>query len=162
MYVFPMTVGSGSLFISPVASSNSSQLDNGLLISSAFAKLVAFWICNTTGLVGGLVFPMIISSLMLARVIINWTGINSVLGLSCGFVALTTAIVPSPFAFVLLSYISLTLGQQGLTPILATALTSYLCFVGVGIPQAFLAVKAKNEAKEKKLEEESEETTATV
>ena len=144
MYVCPMSVGSGESILGPVVQfTATNQMNAGLLISSAFTKLLAFWICKESGLVGGLVFPMLLSGLMVAGAFQIWTNVNFILAFSTGFIALVCAIIPSPFSFILLSFMSLVLGQQGLTPVFTCAFTAYLCCIGVGIPQYLMSLSAK-------------------
>lgn len=144
MYVFPLTVGSGSIAISPVVSNSvAGQLSPGLLVCSSLAKMVAYWICRCFGLVGGLVFPMLLIGTTMGQVFAIWTGVNEVLAISAGFVGMTMAMVPAPFSFCFLAYFVSSFGQQGLVPITACAFVAYLCCVGLGIPQGLQKLARK-------------------
>ena len=148
MYAFPLTVGSGSAMLGPVIhNAAESKLSVGLLLSSAAVKMVAYWICKESGLVGGLVFPMLLSGLLVGQVMAIWTGVNDSIAISCGFIALVTALVPAPFTFVLMAYFCMVVGQQGLVPIFACGFTSYLCCIGIGIPRALMRLSKSRKSR---------------
>ena len=66
-YVFPLTVGSGEAVMGPVVQ-GSASLSSGLLISSAFMKMVTFHTCSA-GLVGGTFFPLLLTELLTGQAV---------------------------------------------------------------------------------------------
>jgi H+/Cl- antiporter ClcA len=64
MYVFPLTLGDGSVQLGTVLK-YPSEIGNDVLAASVFAKLLSYWICAECGFVGGIFFPCLLTSVML-------------------------------------------------------------------------------------------------
>lgn len=141
-FLFPMSMGPGDIMIGPIIKGSlDKSLDQGILISSAFIKMLSFWITTSGGLVGGIFFPTLSMGLMVAEAFYQWTNVNHVVATSCGFIALSTAFIPTPATLVMLSFLSFVVGPQGMFPIFACGLVSYLFFIGIGVPQFLLSLR---------------------
>lgn len=152
VYIFPMTLGSGTQIMSPVIALGG-QLSTRLLIPSMIAKSVSFWACKEGGLVGGIIFPLLLIGVMASSVAVNITGVDSGLAINCSFAAVAAAFVPLPVFWILLTFLSFLWDQEVLFPIYTSVGTAYLMFVGIGTPQALMKLAAKRRAKQKKNEE---------
>ena len=75
---------------------------------------------------------------------INITGVNPIVGVSCAFISMSASFIPTPFFLILLAISSLSVGPQGLIPIYATAMTSYLFCIGIGVPQGLVHLSKRN------------------
>lgn len=85
---------------------------------------------------------MLSTSSMLGAVFMNITGVNPFVARSCALIALGAALVPAPFMLSVLSLSVLMVGPQGLVPLFATAASAHLLCLGLGWPQALVAVAA--------------------
>ncbi|GAX81521.1 hypothetical protein CEUSTIGMA_g8949.t1 [Chlamydomonas eustigma] len=150
MYVFPLTIGDGSVQLSTVLS-EPGAIGSSVLAASCFAKMLTYHVCNQTGFVGGIFFPCIIMGSMMGGVFQNITGVNPVVAVSCSFVCMCAAFIPMPFMLVILTTSSLMVGPQGFIPIFTTVITAYLFCIGVGVPQGMLALSAKKQQEQPEL-----------
>jgi H+/Cl- antiporter ClcA len=139
-----LTDGSGQL---PTVMAQPAAIGSRVLAASAFAKALAYHLAGECGFSGGLFLPMLSMSTLLGAVIVNETGINPVVALSCSSIALGASLIPAPAMLALLANSLLLVGPQGLIPIAATAFTAHLLCMGVGLPQSLLAAVARRKAK---------------
>lgn len=139
-YIFPLTLGTGEAQLRSVVQLGP-QLSSGLLVSSAFAKMLTYWICASGGLVGGIIMPIFLTGTMMGSAVSQWTGTNYAVALACATPSLAAAFVPFPQFWIWLIFLTFMLGVKLLFPIYASVFTAYIIFVGLGVPHALLALR---------------------
>ena len=138
-YIFPLTLGDGSAQIGAIISERSGRnISTPVLVSSCFAKMLAFWISQEFGFVGGLFYPILLVSSIGGRVIVNEFGTPWAMTMACSLVAIPSAFTPMPFALLVLATSLFNMSSRSSVPVLVTVVTANVLFTGIGIPQAML------------------------
>ena len=138
-YIFPLTLGDGSAQIGAIISERSGRnISTAVLVASCFAKMLAFWISQEFGFVGGLFYPILLVSSMAGRVIVNEFGTPWAMTLACALVAVPSAFTPMPLASLVLATSLFNMSSRSSVPVLVTVVTAHVLFAGIGIPQAML------------------------
>lgn len=141
-YIFPLTLGDGSFQV-PAVIAGGGEISTAVLISSAFAKMLTYWISNECGFVGGIFFPLLLMSLLCGRAVVNEMGSAVVPTLACGLIALPAAFIPMPLTTMLLGISTFNLSSRGGIPVLVCAITAHALFAGLGVPQKLLSLGTK-------------------
>mmetsp|Transcript_25529 Transcript_25529/g.73828 ORF Transcript_25529/g.73828 Transcript_25529/m.73828 type:complete len:431 (+) Transcript_25529:2-1294(+) len=141
-YIFPLTLGDGSYQIGTVIVGGG-NISAAVLVSSAFVKMLTFWISNETGFVGGVFYPLLIIGSFIGRVFVNEIGWSWGSCMAPSLVALTSAFVPVPFGMMVLSMSVFNLSSRGGISTLLCVVTAHLLFAGIGIPQRMINKKTK-------------------
>ena len=130
-WALPLTMGDGSLpLILPVT--YASEADNGVMATSCFFNIIAFWVSVETGFVGGIFTPLLYSGSLLGGVFSNISGINAEVARSCSFVALAAALIPAPLTLVVFAASIFRLGAPYFAPVMACCFTAHILFDGTG------------------------------
>jgi len=145
-YVFPLTLGDGMVQLPIIIGKDGADISTAVLVSSGFAKMLAFFIANECGFVGGLFFPLVLISSIGGRVIVNELGTPWATTMACALVALPAAVAPVPFALMVLATSAFNLSSKGSIPVLVCIVTAHTLFVGLGIPQKLVPSGRKAEA----------------
>lgn len=144
-YIFPLTLGDGSYQLGTVIR-NGESISTSVLISSAFVKMLTFWVSKECGFVGGLFYPLLIISSMTGRVFVNEFDAPWAISMACSLVALAAAFTPMPFAMMMLAISAFNLSSRGGIPTLVCVVVAHMLFVGIGFPQKLMSMKKKKDA----------------
>lgn len=141
-WAMPLTLTDGSATLATVGI-NSGAIGSGTLAASAFGKMLAYHIAAESGFAGGLFLPIMSMSAMMGAVFVNETNVDPAIAMACSLIALGAGLMAAPAFLSLVTISILSVGPAGLVPVFATASTSYLLCVGIGIPQAVIAAAAR-------------------
>ncbi len=139
----PLTLFTGSDQLKTVID-DATTLGAGLLIAVVFAKILVFALCQSTGFIGGPVFPMLFiggTAGIAAHVLIP--GLPEALAFTTMFAALPGALVAAPFSLILLGALTTQIGTLQTAPIAIAVLTAYLAVSGTGTLMALARRQAK-------------------
>lgn len=130
-----MTVGYGKLVNVPlIAAGIKQQLPQWLYIQSGFARMALLVISMTSGLVGGLGYPILTMGFIAGTVThLKYPNLPPALCLSCWMAAAPLGLIPMPYTFVTLACLTFQLDPYQSSAVFVAALTSYLILSGSGI-----------------------------
>jgi len=134
-YCLPMTIGYGKLVNVPLVTAGlKNQLPQWLYIQSGFARMALLVISMTSGLVGGLGYPILTMGFIAATVThLKYPEIPPALCLSCWMASAPLGLIPMPYTFVTLACLTFQLDAYQSSVVFVSALTSYLILSGSGI-----------------------------
>ena len=139
----PLTLFTGSDQLTTVIR-DATSLGAGLLIAVVFAKILVFALCQSTGFIGGPVFPMLFiggTAGIAAHLLIP--GLPEALAFTTMFAALPGSLVAAPFSLILLGALTTQIGTLQTAPIAIAVLTAYLAVSGTGVLLALARRQAK-------------------
>lgn len=130
-----MTIGYGKLVNVPLVTAGlKQQLPQWLYIQSGFARMALLVISMTSGLVGGLGYPILTMGFIAATVThLQYPNIPPALCLSCWMASAPLGLIPMPYTFVTLACLTFQLDPYQSSAVFVSALTSYLILSGSGI-----------------------------
>lgn len=140
-WVCPLTVGDGNMVLAPTIRFGAlRELSTHLLITSAFAKMLALAVSMNCGFVGGFVFPMItIGGFAGVVAYQQYDYLPFGMCVGCFLAGVPAGICPMPFTLIGIPIYLLYFGLYQTVPIFICAITSYTVVCGTGILKALVA-----------------------
>ena len=124
-------------------------MDRGLLLQSAFAKMLCLAISMNCGLIGGFIFPMLTIGIMAACVAYQiYPDIPLLLFAGCFLAGIPSGVCPMPITLIALPCTLFFIGLEQTAPIFIAATTSYCVVVGSGIFATLQSRAAANRGSE--------------
>eukprot|EP00986_Skeletonema_menzelii_P014886 scaffold10534_cov150-Skeletonema_menzelii.AAC.5 len=137
-YILPLTPGDGSYQMAIVIE-RGSEIESSVLVVSAYAKMLTYWVSAEYGFVGGIFHPILMISLLFGRMVINETALNETIGTALSFILLAAAFTPLPFSMFMLDLALFNLKASDQVSIFLAIVITHLMTTGVGFPQVFLS-----------------------